>query len=100
MQRPFTVCKISGGTANIRVANVSRFLATMKKGQVIARVYPTVSVVNRVRSGGSGGKELISQVKVGEDFSSRQKSEMNALLNDLQASVLQWGRATHSQGRN
>ena len=77
---PFTVGRVKDSSVITRIANVSERAIKLEKDQLIAKADPSVSVVNRVRSEGSGGKELLDQFTVGHDLTSQKKTEMNALL--------------------
>ena len=77
---PFTVCRVAGGQTAVRVANIGAATVKLEKQSVIATADTKVQVVNRVRSRGSMSQELLSKIKIGDNLTSKQESEIRALI--------------------
>ena len=77
---PFTVCRVTRGETAVRIANIGTSAVKLPKETVVARADATIQVVNRVRSKGSIGEELLSKVKIGDKLTTKQKNEIRALI--------------------
>ena len=77
---PFTVCRVSEDIVNLRIANIGSTPVTFKRKDVVATATTDVQVVSRVKSQGAACDDLLSKVKIGDNLTEKQRSELSALV--------------------